>query len=264
MKNFSLVRFLKLARWSLATDRRWFLKIALSWLAVFILIFLLFTCLLHESEMSYAYHSCVFLVVFLFIAILVFGPTMMFNSMTGKHDDQRLLMPPASNLEKYLVRYSYWLLLLPCYIGAVVIADLLQYAVNQNLGHEETMLVMQLLGHDVSRLFGMEEIPFYFVLTAFMIFAWIHSLYVVGATFFRSHRWNWLQTTLVLIAFGFVLGILMPKNISIAFNEHEAAVILNVVYALLIAFNFWLSYKFFCRRQAKDNPTLHSAGTDET
>ena len=58
------------------------------------------------------------MVLFTTVAILVLGPTMMFNSMRGKHDDQQLLTLPASNLEKYLMRYSYWLLLLPSFVGS--------------------------------------------------------------------------------------------------------------------------------------------------
>ena len=85
------------------------------------LMFLFFTCVARFNDQPAslpAYGACTSMVLFTTVAILVLGPTMMFNSMRGKHDDQRLLMLPASNLEKYLMRYSYWLLLLPSFAGS--------------------------------------------------------------------------------------------------------------------------------------------------
>ena len=110
MIQFNVNRFWKLVRWSLTMDRRWFVKNTLSWLVVFTLVFLFFTCVAkfnNQSASLQSYQACASMVLCTTIAILVLGPTMMFNSMQGKHDDQRLLMLPASNLEKYLVRYSY-------------------------------------------------------------------------------------------------------------------------------------------------------------
>ena len=145
MIQFNVNRFWKLVRWSLTMDRRWFVKNTLSWLVVFTLVFLFFTCVTKFNDSLAAYQACASMVLCTTIAILVLGPTMMFNSMQGKHDDQRLLMLPASNLEKYLVRYNYWLLLLPSFVGSFIVADLLQYLVNWLSGHEGRMLVMQYL-----------------------------------------------------------------------------------------------------------------------
>ena len=44
MIQFNVNRFWKLVRWSLTMDRRWFVKNTLSWLVVFTLVFLFFTC----------------------------------------------------------------------------------------------------------------------------------------------------------------------------------------------------------------------------
>ena len=51
-------------------------------------------------------------------------------------------MLPASNFEKYLMRYASWLILLPLFIVSVLCADLIQYAVNYMLGNEKTMFVV--------------------------------------------------------------------------------------------------------------------------
>ena len=253
MSQFNFNRFGKLVRWSLTMDRRWFVKNTLSWLVVFTLIFLFFTCVTrfdgqHASLPSYG--ACTSMVLFTTVAILVLGPTMMFNSMRGKHDDQRLLTLPASNLEKYLMRYSYWLLLLPSFVGSFVVADLLQYLVNWLLGHEGRMLVMQYMG---SPQLNIGAVPRPLGVCIVLTFVWIHSCYAVGATFFRSHKYSWIMTSATLIAFGIILGSLWPHDeMSRSISSHTAINLVrvwDVIYIFLIALNFWLSYKFFCRQQ---------------
>ena len=255
MIQFDFSRFRKLVRWSLTMDRRWFVKNTLSWLVVFTLVFLFFTCVTKFNDSLAAYQACASMVLCTTIAILVLGPTMMFNSMQGKHDDQRLLMLPASNLEKYLVRYSYWLLLLPSFVGSFIVADLLQYLVNWLSGHEGRMLVMQyLMSLDFNIVFPPSNVvPRSLIACIILTFVWLHSCYAVGATFFRSHKHSWILTSVALIAFGIILGSLWPHDeISRSISSHTAVSLLrlwDVIYIFLIAFNYWLSYKFFCRQQ---------------
>ena len=253
MVQFNLNRFAKLARWSLTMDRRWFVRNTLSWLVVFTLVFLFFTCVtrFNSQPASLAsYGACTSMVLFTTVAILVLGPTMMFNSMRGKHDDQRLLTLPASNLEKYLMRYSYWLLLLPSFAGSFVVADLLQYLVNWLLGHEGRMLVMQYMG---SPQLHIGAVPRPLGVCIVLTFVWLHSCYAVGATFFRSHKYSWILTSATLIVLGVILGALCPHDDIARSISSDTAINLvrlwDVVYIFLIAFNFWLSYKFFCRQQ---------------
>ena len=258
MIQFNVNRFWKLVRWSLTMDRRWFVKNTLSWLVVFTLVFLFFTCVAkfnNQSASLQSYQACASMVLCTTIAILVLGPTMMFNSMQGKHDDQRLLMLPASNLEKYLVRYSYWLLLLPSFVGSFIVADLLQYLVNWLSGHEGRMLVMQyLMSLDFNIVFPPSNVvPRSLIVCIVLTFVWLHSCYAVGATFFRSHKHSWILTSVALIAFGIILGSLWPHDeMSRSISSHTAISLLrlwDVIYIFLIAFNYWLSYKFFCRQQ---------------
>jgi hypothetical protein len=230
-------------------------KNTLSWLVVFTLVFLFFTCVTKFNDSLAAYQACASMLLCTTIAILVLGPTMMFNSMQGKHDDQRLLMLPASNLEKYLVRYSYWLLLLPSFVGSFIVADLLQYLVNWLSGHEGRMLVMQyLMSLDFNIVFPPSNVvPRSLIACIVLTFVWLHSCYAVGATFFRSHKHSWILTSVALIAFGIILGSLWPHDeMSRSISSHTAISLLrlwDVIYIFLIAFNYWLSYKFFCRQQ---------------
>ena len=253
MLQFNFNRFGKLVRWSLTMDRRWFVKNTLSWLVVFTLMFLFFTCVARFNDQPASlpsYGACTSMVLFTTVAILVLGPTMMFNSMRGKHDDQRLMTLPASNLEKYLMRYSYWLLLLPSFVGSFVVADLLQYLVNWLLGHEGRMLVMQYMG---SPQLNIGAVPRPVGVCIVLTFVWLHSCYAVGATFFRSHKHSWSMTSATLIAFGIILGSLWPHDdIARNISSHTAINLVrvwDVIYIFLIELNFWLSYRFFCRQQ---------------
>ena len=253
MVQFNLNRFRKLVRWSLTMDRRWFVKNTLSWLVVFTLVFLFFTCVTRFNSQPAslpAYGACTSMVLFTTVAILVLGPTMMFNSMIGKHDDQRLMTLPASNLEKYLMRYSYWLLLLPSFAGSFVVADLLQYLVNWLLGHEGRMLVMQYMG---SPQLNIGAVPRPVGVCIVLTFVWIHSCYAIGATFFRSHKYSWIMTSATLIVLGVILGVLLPHDEIARSISSDTAINLvrlwDVIYIFLIALNFWLSYRFFCRQQ---------------
>ena len=258
MVQVNLNRFRKLIRWSLTMDCRWFVKNTLSWLVVFTLVFLFFTCVTrfnNQPASLQSYHACASMSLCTTIAILVLGPTMMFNSMRGKHDDQRLLMLPASNLEKYLVRYSYWLLLLPSFVGSFVVADLLQYLVNWLSGHEGRMLVMQyLMSLDFNIVFPPSNVvPRSLIACIVLTFVWLHSCYAVGATFFRSHKYSWILTSVTLIVLGIILTALWPNDEIARSISSDTAIILlrlwDVAYVFLIAFNFWLSYKIFCRQQ---------------
>ena len=258
MIQFDFSRFRKLVRWSLTMDRRWFVKNTLSWLVVFTLVFLFFTCVAkfnNQPASLQSYYACASMVLCTTIAILVLGPTMMFNSMQGKHDDQRLLMLPASNLEKYLVRYSYWLLLLPSFVGSFIVADLLQYLVNWLSGHEGRMLVMQyLMSLDFNIVFPPSNVvPRSLIACIVLTFVWLHSCYAVGATFFRSHKYSWIMTSATLIVLGVILGALWPHDDIARSISSDTAISLvrlwNVIYIFLIALNFWLSYRFFCRQQ---------------
>ena len=256
MIQFDLNRFANLAKWSLTMDRRWFLKNTLAWTVMLTLIFLFFTCLTrfnNQSASLQSYQSCTFMVVAMSLALFVLGSTMMFNSMKGKHDDQRLMLLPASNLEKYLMRYSNWLLLFPCLLASFVVADFLQLLVNAILGHEGRMLVMQYLANGVIDFHWQDDVPRSLGVNIGLMFVWLRSFYAVGTTFFRSHKYNWVMTSIVLIAGGIFAGTLWPNGyFALHFDEHTAISLLyvwNGIFVLLIAFNFWLSYRFFCRQQ---------------
>lgn len=262
MIQFSFNRFGKMARWSLVNDRSYYVRTFLQMVAVLTLVFLFFTMEhngnhFYDGKVHYMDHytPCFFVTLYMFIITLVIGPSLMFYSMKGKHDRQTLLMLPASNLEKYLMRYSTWILLLPILLLAFFAADLIQYVVNWLLGRDYTTLATTEFlynKHLVSwRANICNEMSRDGALEPYVTGLWFHSIYALGATFFRSHKFNALFTTIAIIVFVMTcvwLGWLI-NGYSEETNPDVENGIAYIVCIGLTVLNFWLSYRLFCRTQ---------------
>ena len=254
MIQFNIHRFGKLAKWSLRNDKRYYVKSFLQMLVTLLLVFLFFT-LITKTHNGFAgnYGPCIFVALAMIVVTTTIGPAFMFYSMEGKHDMQSLMMLPASNFEKYMMRYSTWIILLPLYMVAFFAADLLQYAVHWVLGHDYgmfvTSLIMKFVRETVEptifskpRLLG----------STIVAFIWLHSVYALGATFFRSRKFNWVMTTVAVILVGILVAWLTPEHSALQYDHKSTTldyVLGNVIHVAWILLNFWLSYKLFCRTQ---------------
>jgi hypothetical protein len=261
MIQFNINRFGKLVKWSLTNDKGFYLKQALQVFAAFALIFLYFTTSyfsfrVHGTEQNYI--PCCVSVLMMIIITFVTGPSWLFYSMKGKHDLQTLLMLPASNFEKYLMRYSTWLILLPLYFVAFFAADLVQYLVNVLAGHEGAFVTVKMV--DFFEMVNGTLTRYYqgcegnqkgrFLHSAIAVAIWIHSVYALGGTFFRSRKFSWALTTVAFIALTMLWVSIVPEKSdgNRAFSMHEL-IVWDVIYLVWAIVNFWLSYRLFCRQQ---------------
>lgn len=254
MIQFSFNRFGKLARWMLTNDKKYHVKTFLQTLVIMTLVFLFFTSItIKNGQENENYFACSLAVIILFASTLILGSSFMFYSMDGKHDMQVLLMLPASNFEKYLMRYVSWILLLPIYLVATFAADLVQYVFGLAVGHEEVRFVipamMEMLGDTWNKIPADKHTTI--VLGISLLVLWLHSVYVLGANFFRTHKYNWIPTTLVIVILIMIMVWLLPSDVAESGKESSLLkdTVTDTVYALVVGFNFWLSYRFFCRRQ---------------
>ena len=184
------------------------------------------------------YHDDYFLMFFVFLVLI--GPSTMFYSMKSKHDMQSLFLLPASNLEKYLIRYCSWITLIPIFIAASFFADLIQYVVNWLLGHDKTMLVAS----KIIYLLGENTVVSPRLINSLLVVAlWINSWYALGGTFFRSRKYAWILCTLSLIVLGMILFWVMPSNVHFEINDRTDTLTIVIIDAI------WLSFKCFCRTQ---------------
>ena len=256
MIQFNLNRFGKLAKWSLRNDRNYYVKSFLQLFVVTTLIFLLFTTRflsLGSPSVNNAYSPCAVAMIAVIVTMPIMGPSMMFYSMKNKYDKQALLMLPASNFEKYLMRYSTWLILLPIYIVAILGADLIQYLVNIMMNHEYTTLVVSFMADRLSEVSMSDNwIPKAAWHAMIVLGLGMHSFYALGGTFFRSHKYAWVYTTIALVLLELLILWLTPNSGNMEYNNQTSTleyVIWDTIYAIWMIFNFWLSYRCFCRTQ---------------
>ena len=251
MIQFNLNRFAKLARWSLTNDKKYHVKSFLQTFVILLLVFLFFSVVqINVNNRHGFYLACTISVIVSFAVTVILGSSFMFYSMEGKHDMQSLLMLPASNFEKYLMRYSSWLILLPLHLVAFFAADLLQYMIYWLIGREEVMFVTVAMVEMISDTWHKMPVELHAPLVVSMIFAivWLHSFYALGATFFRSNKYNWMATSAVLIL-GFVILTTTFGWGAVNCTWWNNHTLWNRVLLVLTIVNFWLSYRFFCRNQ---------------
>ena len=255
MIQFNFNRFGKLVRWSLTNDKRYYVKSFLQVLVMLFLVFLFFTMLTKTNQGNNGnYGPCAFTANAMILITIVMGPAFMFYSMEGKHDMQTLLLLPASNFEKYLTRYASWLILLPLHLVAIFGADLVQYIINVLLGHTNVAFVtiefVKMMCDTWNKM--PENLRSGLVSVLILVIVWMHSLYALGATFFRSRKYNWIPTTIIIVllmVLQVVINSLMG-NQSLEIQTETNKFIVNVIIIImLVVFNFWMSYRLFCRQQ---------------
>lgn len=256
MIQFSLKRFGKLACWTLRNEKRYYVKSFLQIFVVTLLIFLFFTMVVKmNGRYDSGYRACVVAMVMMFCVTITMGPAWMFYSMEGKHDMQSLMMLPASNFEKYLMRYSSFLILLPIYVVGPLLADLLQYLIHLIVGHDYGCFVVSVAWKELFVDTLSEEISKpRFVGSMIVVLLWIQSLYALGATLFRTRKFNWIITTVVLILLVVLLFKNQGKVEAIDLKDDSTTLTYATgfgIYLALTAINYWLSYRFFCRTQVR-------------
>lgn len=202
------------------------------------------------SDMSRLYEIIEFqclcpLVGIIALPICMFYP---YSKIKERYQNRSLLMLPASNLEKYITHYAFTWLFFLSLSGGILIADILQYAVHTMMGHEGARLMTQDLvqGKLLERIVGS-------VNTSLVLFSWgtivvwLHSVFALGATFFKSYKPGVNLTISLLFVFGLMIFALFGFDI-IAFWWRNVQ-FFNAIFILLIPVNFLLSYYFFCRQQ---------------
>jgi hypothetical protein len=199
------------------------------------------------------YSSCGIAVFAVLIVNIVLGPALMFYSMEGRHDMQTLMMLPASNFEKYLVRHINWILVVILSVVACLIADVLQYLLHLLFGHDYGRFVVSVLNDFLfDSINKVEAYSTRFIVSITTIVIWFQSLYAVGATLFRTRKFNWIITTVVIILIGMLFYKVGDKVEAVQLNDHSGIMdyVIGVgFYLVWTIINYWLSYRFFCRTQ---------------
>lgn len=258
MENFNIKRFWQTLKWQILYHKSKDIKRLLTCTCVFffLMLFLSYTSIFVEqysSAMSSILHAA-------FIIYLLFcGSSILRMSKRQQYVDK--LMLPASKLEKYTASYLLTLVLgLAVLAVSFVVADVVNYLVMLLLNSDKATLVTLSLFNQVSD--SNEYATAGEVVADVLAFWWIHSLYLLGGTFFRKR--NWIFTTLTLIVAFLVVGggltFVTWKTLNLLYGDYYRIVFIDgaegyigwglaILTSAFIVLNYWLSYRFYKRIQ---------------
>ncbi|MBR5929590.1 MAG: hypothetical protein IKZ93_06360 [Prevotella sp.] len=250
MSTFNMTRFGKVMKWSLWHDKSTISKIFLRTLATLALIVLFFMLIERSAGNQYGMNLGAFSAII--VCSFLFMGTYLYYGFQTQSDWQQFLTLPGSNLEKFLSRYGVSLIIMLGMWLSVVIVDGVQYVISMIVRPGEGKLIVNELCRSISVSGMFKESPkVFFFFMGQLVF--IHSLYLLGASFFRSRKHSWVLTTLIIIVVGTVLGVTIAHQVpNIEMTESlldKIGFSITAVYWILAIFNIWLSYRLFTRRQ---------------
>lgn len=273
MSNFDIRRFAKTARWQCGMSLKSVLSFAagLSFGYLFPMFGWLYPYLkgaeaLDEGRLMHSVELC----TVVYMVVIVIAGTWIFADMGTKAQRIKVKMLPATNLEKYLVRW------LGVTLGTMVVG-MVSYCVADTL----RILTCLVAGVDyigctipdfLRLLFTDTEMGFttassvpakaqgvYFLATGWLI--WAQSLYVLGGTLLRRYQFAITSAVhiVLFIAFAAVIsGASVNVETSVIDSSNNAAfyAVGTLLMAVAVA-NWCLSYRVFRRMQVVNNKWIN-------
>lgn len=271
MKQFDIKRFWAITRWDLITNRKQYITMMLTLTFTLFLMFVFISVanknLINHEHLINEQSS---LSLFLFTFFFTVSASMILNSYITKQQRTALLMLPASNREKFLMRFMMITAgTVIIFAGALACADLLRTVFCTIMGYNSIAggsVFIDFIGKLVT-------IPANFIelannpteynshlnetlsATAFATAGFIagHATYTLGGMLFG--RRAWVITTLTCIFAGIVFGNIAFSNIEslMSANDDNAATVLWTGTALLAVYDvlaYRLAYRLFKRLPA--------------
>ena len=245
--SFNYQRFCRLARWTWAIDRPSTRKSFLAALSCIVVIFQIpnFFWLMTSSDVERDFP--VIFASFWFLAAIVISGGMMFYSFKDHRDGFRELhLLPASNLEKFILRYLMTVLVqLAICLIAFLISDVLQYLVGWLTGREPLTWIVSDIFHD----WGTVSENSYTAsgIALLSIILWLHTFLLLGCNFFRNIKFSWAFGILAALLIFMILIAVVPADV-IKFFTHDQPLLLAAILVVLSIANVILAYRLFCRR----------------
>ena len=248
---FNIQRVGWLSRWIVATDMPYYRKTAATTLAIVIFITQIPNLQHVFGGENIGDFPAAVMLLMLAAVFLLGGSYMMYSYSQWKEGLRELHLLPASNLEKFVMRYVLsFLVQLVIVICSFLIADLLQYVVGWVIGKSDLQFFIPIM-FDVSGRF--KNIHGEMAWLLFTLFLWVHTFYIVGANFFRNIKFSWLFNSIILFIL-FLAGTLMlshfsqSDNLVMRFVENHVWWCSFLLFALSV-FHVWFAYKLFSNRQ---------------
>ena len=248
MKNFDYNRFLQTLKWNIITEKKTMFTHTLAFVAAFLIIQLFYIGVVNmfqnpgpKSVMTGMLMS----ISIVFLMTYYYASGILGNART-KEQRTTVLMLPASNAEKFCARLVYVLVFIPLLvIAALLVATLLRMGIQLLLGHDYIVFGFDMLTDEGG--FGF--------LNSLLGHLFGISVFVLGGVLFRKHPfiWTWVSTLCLFFVVALVLGliakILLSANVHLHIGVEIPRTIGNIIAAVIMVFNFWLSYRLFRRLQ---------------
>jgi len=273
MSNFDIRRFAKVARWQCGMSLKNVLSFAagLSFGYLFPMFGWLYPYLkgekmIDEGRLLHTVELC----TLVYLVVIIIAGTWIFADMKTKEQRIKVKMLPATDLEKYIVRWlGVTLGTMVAGIAAYCVADVLRILTCLVAGVDYIGCTIP----DFLRLlFTDTEIGFttastapakaqgvYFLATGWLI--WAQSLYVLGGSLLR--RYQFVAVTVVhivlFIAFAAVISgarVDVEQAVTNIYNN-TAFYALGTLFMAVAVANWWLSYRVFRRMQVVNNKWIN-------
>ena len=273
MSNFDIRRFAKVARWQCGMSLKSVLSFAagLSFGYLFPMFGWLYPYLkgakaLDEGRLMHSVELC----TVVYMVVVVIAGTWILADMKTKEQRIKVKMLPATDLEKYIVRW------LGVTLGTMVVG-MVSYCVADTL----RILTCLVAGVDyigctipdfLRLLFTDTEMGFttassvpakvqgvYFLATGWLI--WAQSLYVLGGTLLRRYQFAITSAVhiVLFIAFAAVISgarVDVEQAVTNIYNN-TAFYALGTLFMAVAVANWWLSYRVFRRMQVVNNKWIN-------
>lgn len=197
-----------------------------------------------------------FFLSFLGSAWMMYGASRTFADTKSRHAAIALLMHPATNLEKFLARITYYTILwIVITVVGATLGDILRYCFNNITDwHADTPMLITSLDTWTKLPFDNEkntkDIAEAIVFTT-ALSIWTHSFYVLGSAFFRRNRF--LFTTITLCIVQIAAGSVIPYTPVFGQSGLDFTTLAAIPMIALAAVQYWLAYFIFTRMQVINN-----------
>lgn len=201
-----------------------------------------------------------FFLSFLGSAWMMYGASRTFADTKSRHAAIALLMHPATNLEKFLARITYYTILwIVITVVGATLGDILRYCFNNITDwHADTPMLITSLDTWTKLPFDNEknakDIAEAIVFTT-VLSIWTHSFYVLGSAFFRRNRF--LFTTITLCIVQIAAGSVIPYTPVFGQSGLDFTTLAAVPLIALAAVQYWLAYFIFTRMQVINNKWIN-------
>lgn len=272
MEYFNIKRFARTALWMYRINVKNVLSFAagLSFGYLFTFIGWLWPLLKSGAatqETAVRFSSSLNTCTFIYVLLIVFSGTWIFADIKTKGQRIALKMLPATDFEKFLVRFIA--ITLGTSVSGIVafcIADVLRIAVCLAVGIDYVGFGLAEFITNIARAGWLvpwlaEEGSLVSIVVGVLLCVWAHSLYMLGSVLLCRYQYVVVTMVLFLVVIGltWLSSILTAEGLTpLAGGQYAMlAYIFIAVLAVATVADWWLSYKVFSRMQVINNKWIN-------